>query len=548
MNDRETGGTRSTWWRPGRRHLPRGHLACACSRLDVTDASLRPGSRVRAARALRGRSRCATAALFATLCRINTLYMIARAGSGHIGSSFSSLDIVSWLHLHELRGLEGPEPADATCSSPPRGTTSRASTPCCIGLGRLPFETLHTLRRLGGLPGHPDVEHAGDRDQHRSARHGHLQGQGDGAGQRLAGREGRVFVLTGDGELQEGQFWESLATAAHAKMGEITAIVDHNKIQSDTWVSSVSDLGDLVAKFDARSAGMRCAATATTSPRSRRRSKPCAASRDRPKLIVADTVKGRGRVVHGAHRARAPTRSSTASTAARPTTRPTSARAAELIAAANAQLEALGAAPLALRANPAPGTGRPAGRRNAWWWPIRARCVAHAERDPRIVALDADLVLDTGLIPFSERFPDRFVECGIAEQDMVSQAGGLALAGTAAGGALVRLLSVHPAPTSRSTTTRPSGGRVVYVGLARRTAAGRPGPLPPVGARHRGAGGHAGTGDAGALLRGRGGAGGGVLPRGGPDELLSPPGLHPLPGAVPASRRTTGWSGGGAWR
>jgi transketolase len=45
------------------------------------------------------------------------------------------------------------------------------------------------------------------------------------------------------------------------------------------------------------------------------------------------------------------------------------------------------------------------------------------------VALDADLYLDTGLIPFRERFPDRFVECGIAEQDMVSQAGGLARAG-----------------------------------------------------------------------------------------------------------------------
>jgi transketolase len=55
--------------------------------------------------------------------------------------------------------------------------------------------------------------------------------------------------------------------------------------------------------------------------------------------------------------------------------------------------------------------------------------LSHAERDSRIVALDADLVLDTGLIPFSERFPDRFIECGIAEQDMVSQAGGLALAG-----------------------------------------------------------------------------------------------------------------------
>ena len=45
------------------------------------------------------------------------------------------------------------------------------------------------------------------------------------------------------------------------------------------------------------------------------------------------------------------------------------------------------------------------------------------------MALDADLVLDTGLIPFQEKFPDRFIECGIAEQDMVSQAGGMALKG-----------------------------------------------------------------------------------------------------------------------
>jgi transketolase len=55
--------------------------------------------------------------------------------------------------------------------------------------------------------------------------------------------------------------------------------------------------------------------------------------------------------------------------------------------------------------------------------------LAQAESNPRIVALDADLVLDTGLIPFRDAFPERFIECGIAEQDMVSQAGGLALQG-----------------------------------------------------------------------------------------------------------------------
>ena len=51
--------------------------------------------------------------LFAALCRINTLYMIARAGSGHIGSSFSSMDIMSWLQLNELRSSSGD--SDAPC-------------------------------------------------------------------------------------------------------------------------------------------------------------------------------------------------------------------------------------------------------------------------------------------------------------------------------------------------------------------------------------------------------------------------------------------------
>ena len=69
---------------------------------------------------------------------------------------------------------------------------------------------------------------------------------------RLLGRPRRdVFVLTGDGELQEGQFWESLQPTANRGLGEITVIVDHNKLQSDTWVSEVSDLGDLEQKLAA---------------------------------------------------------------------------------------------------------------------------------------------------------------------------------------------------------------------------------------------------------------------------------------------------------
>ena len=96
--------------------------------------------------------------LFAALCRLNTLYMIARCGSGHIGSSFSSLDIMSWLHVKHLRGMNSEnleESSDIFFSS--KGHDSPALYNVLLGLGKLNFSLIHKLRRLGGLPGHPDV-------------------------------------------------------------------------------------------------------------------------------------------------------------------------------------------------------------------------------------------------------------------------------------------------------------------------------------------------------------------------------------------------------
>jgi transketolase len=370
--------------------------------------------------------RVRTAALFATLCRINTLYMIARAGSGHIGSSFSSLDIVTWLYLHELRGLEDAEATVHDLFFSSKGHDVPGLYAVLIGLGRLPFESIHTLRRLGGLPGHPDVETPGIVTNTGPLGMGVSKAKGMVRAQRLAGREGRIFVLTGDGELQEGQFWESLPTAAQAKMGEITAIVDHNKIQSDTWVSSVSDLGDLLAKATAFGwHAVRC--DGHDLPAFSRTLESLREVRDRPKLIVADTVKGRG-VSFMEHTALRPDEKFYRFHSGAPDDSVYERGVAELVTSANTHLEALGAAPLELARVPRPPRAdlRQTQRMVAAY---SHALLAHAERDQRIVALDADLVLDTGLIPFSERFPDRFIECGIAEQDMVSQAGGLALAG-----------------------------------------------------------------------------------------------------------------------
>src|SRR5690242_10800404 len=162
----------------------------------------------------------ARAEAFAALARINTLYMIEGAWSGHIGTSFSSLEIMSWLFLNELRDLDkGPQACDIFFSS--KGHDAPALYSVLIGLGLLPEEKVHQLRRLHGLPGHPHVETPYVQANTGSLGMGISKAKGMALANRLAGTPRRIFVLTGDGELQEGQFWESLGSAARLGLGEI---------------------------------------------------------------------------------------------------------------------------------------------------------------------------------------------------------------------------------------------------------------------------------------------------------------------------------------
>ena len=85
------------------------------------------------------------AKLFANVARINTLYMIKKAGSGHIGTSFSSIDIVSWLYLNELKKSE----SSIYFSS--KGHDVPALYSVLISLGLLSFDLIHKLRKIDGL-------------------------------------------------------------------------------------------------------------------------------------------------------------------------------------------------------------------------------------------------------------------------------------------------------------------------------------------------------------------------------------------------------------
>jgi transketolase len=364
------------------------------------------------------------AALFADMSRLNTLSMIAWAGSGHVGSSLSSLDIVSWLYLNELRS-PGAAEGDIYFSS--KGHDVPGLYAVMIACGLLPFDQVRALRRLNGLPGHPDVGTPAMVTNTGALGMGISKAKGMAFANRRRGIDARIFVLTGDGELQEGQFWESLPSAVNHGLGEITAIIDHNKMQSDTWVSDTSDLGDLEAKLAAfgwavdRCNGNDMTELSETLARLQ-------LERERPKVLIADTLKGCGvsfmqsdAMGEGEWRYRYHSGA--------PSPADYAAAVAELSARINGRLAQTTGQPLQLEEREAPARAAPEMPQQQLIPAYGRALVEQAERNADVVALDADLVLDIGLVPFRERFPDRFIECGIAEQDMVSQAGGLALRG-----------------------------------------------------------------------------------------------------------------------
>jgi transketolase len=367
---------------------------------------------------LEATQRCA---LLADACRLNALYMIARAGSGHIGSTFSSLDIVTWLHDSELR-LGEPD-GDLYFSS--KGHDAPGLYAVLLALGRLPFEQIHRLRQHGGLPGHPDVATPGIVTNTGSLGMGISKAKGLALAARLRGARRRVFVLTGDGELQEGQIWESLLSAARLGLSELTVIVDHNKLQSDTFVSSTSDLGDLESKFlafgwhVARVDGHDMGALGRVLHEPR--------GIDCPKVVIADTIKGRG-VSFMEHTALDSDVALYRFHSGAPSSPAYSQACAELIGRLNQRCDELDVERLSFEQTRSPKAPSPPAEQRLI--PAYARALLREMcARPNLVVLDADLTVDTGQVPAREAFPERHIECGIAEMDMVSMAGGLALGG-----------------------------------------------------------------------------------------------------------------------
>ncbi|UCD77132.1 MAG: hypothetical protein JSW26_17085 [Desulfobacterales bacterium] len=369
--------------------------------------------------------------LLADMCRANAIATVKRAGSGHLGSSFSSLDIVTALYFAELNfaelGISHPD-RDIYFSS--KGHDVPGHYAVLYALGIIPEAQFINLRRYGGTHGHPDVSIPGIEANSGSLGMGISKAKGMAWAKQSKGSGGRVIVMTGDGELQEGQIWESLQTSTHQKINNLTVIVDCNKFQSDKALKHIIDLGDLESKFKVfgwhveRCDGHDFAALERVFTKLK-------GINDKPKVLIADTVKGRGisfmesptelpdeKFLYKWH-------------AGAPDDDAFEAGYRELTENINrllykAGLDALSSIVIETREKNRVKLKDTAEKVvNAYGEAL----VELAENREDMIVLDADLSADCGLRLFENTYPQRFIESGIAEQDMVSTAGGLALQG-----------------------------------------------------------------------------------------------------------------------
>jgi len=232
----------------------------------------------------------------AKILRRHIITMTARAGSGHPGGSLSATDIVTALFFRVLRH----RPSDPSWVDRDRFILSKGhAAPLLYSAlaesGYFPLEELATLRRLDScLQGHADMTCTpGVEMSSGSLGQGLSFGIGTALVARLNLQEYRVYVLLGDGECDEGQVWEAAMAAAHFKVDNLVAIIDHNKQQIDGWnweVMNLEPLGEKwrafgweVIEVDGHDFDQILAAF-----------EQAELVKEQPTVIIAHTVKGRG--------------------------------------------------------------------------------------------------------------------------------------------------------------------------------------------------------------------------------------------------------------
>lgn len=187
--------------------------------------------------------------------RRDILNMIYTIQSGHPGGSLSIVEILLALYHHKMAiDPRNPLKEDRDRFILSKGHCTPALYAVLADVGYFPKELLtSSYRSINGiLQGHPDMKKTPGVDMTTgSLGIGLSAGCGMALGARIKGKDFKVFVLLGDGEINEGQVWEAAKTAAHYKLDHLTAIIDANGFQNDGATSTEMSMEPLAGKWKA---------------------------------------------------------------------------------------------------------------------------------------------------------------------------------------------------------------------------------------------------------------------------------------------------------
>lgn len=224
--------------------------------------------------------------------------MIGAAGSGHPGGSLSAVEIVVELFFNTMH-IDPKNPKmphrDRFILSKGHAAPVLYAVMAEAGYPDAPIDKLNTLRKMGSMyQGHPDVRFLPSLEASTgSLGEGLSLALGMGIAERLDGSSARIYCMLGDGEVQEGQVWESAMAGGFHKLDNVCAIVDYNGIQLDGFVKDIMDVAPLADKW--RAFGWHTVELNGNDPAAVRAAfEEAARTKGKPTCLVAHTIKGKG--------------------------------------------------------------------------------------------------------------------------------------------------------------------------------------------------------------------------------------------------------------